>query len=243
MIVKLLAPVHYEVAQLRSRGTRVHTSSTGRSLLYYVSILILVIPFAALAAGVGGLLGMTVAVAGWGVGWLDSGAATGAGIGVAALAVCVLVFVVHRRQPKVSPLVHAEKVNAFVEEMKRRGVQSKDAAPIFFRIVWALGFQVPPPHFLGIWGNFCWAFGLIAPCIISAGSIYWLKNPNTPLWAIWVTTLVFLGGVGWLIAYSAATFCSAANQFQLPPWDRYTPCPEVSDLKQQPEGLKNRGRA
>lgn len=44
---------------------------------------------------------------------------------------------------------HRQKVDRLVAELGRQGVSSYTVAPPLFRLLWALGLEVPPPLFLG----------------------------------------------------------------------------------------------
>ena len=45
-------------------------------------------------------------------------------------------------------MTHREKVDRLKVEMQSKGVMPTMSAPLEFRLLWALGFEVPPPHFL-----------------------------------------------------------------------------------------------
>ncbi|HSG31875.1 MAG TPA: DUF6404 family protein [Thermodesulfobacteriota bacterium] len=47
-------------------------------------------------------------------------------------------------------MTHQEKVDHFVEKMKSNGVEKSETAPLLFRLIWKLGFQIPPPQFINI---------------------------------------------------------------------------------------------
>jgi hypothetical protein len=212
-------------------GPAPKTPNASRGVVAYVTLLILVCPFAALAAGTGAFLGMSVAVAGWGAAWLGVGAAWGAGIAVLLLGVWMILFVVCPKQPKIDPLIHTEKIAAFIQDMKDRGMDPHTAFPILFRLVWMMGLQVPPPLFLGMWGNFLWSAGFFGTLIASAGAVIWWQHPNIPLWVMWLTALILSSGVVAVCAFNASATRSAVRKLQLPSWDRYKPpvSPEVLD--------------
>ncbi len=194
-------------------------------LLNYVVLLIFAIPLAALATGVGAFLGMTVAVAGWGPAFLNEGALVGVSVSLVLLLIWVIVFVVRAREPPTGTITHVEKVTLFVEEMKGRGVAPGVAAPALFRLWWNLGFQAPPPLFLGVWVNFAWSFALMATLLVSAAAIYWWKHPHVSLWNIWLTVLLFLPVLAVLVVYGAVAANRTARKYQLPPWEDFRPAP------------------
>jgi hypothetical protein len=45
-------------------------------------------------------------------------------------------------------MTHREKVDAALAYLKTRKISGSSAAPPFFRLCWALGIKIPPPHFL-----------------------------------------------------------------------------------------------
>ncbi len=46
-------------------------------------------------------------------------------------------------------MTHRRKVEHLIEELGNQGVGTYTAAPPLFRLLWALGLEVPPPFFLG----------------------------------------------------------------------------------------------
>jgi len=46
-------------------------------------------------------------------------------------------------------MTHRQKVDHLIEELSQQGVGSYTTAPPFFRLLWKLGLDVPPPLFLG----------------------------------------------------------------------------------------------
>ncbi len=46
-------------------------------------------------------------------------------------------------------LTHRQKVDRLITDLHKQGVSSYTVAPPLFRQLWALGFHVPPPFFLG----------------------------------------------------------------------------------------------
>jgi hypothetical protein len=63
-----------------------------------------------------------------------------------------------------------EKTETLIKDLQKRGVSPYTTAPPLFRLLWAIGLQVPPPFFLGFltltllsgvffgvfWGAFMW---------------------------------------------------------------------------------------
>jgi hypothetical protein len=46
-------------------------------------------------------------------------------------------------------MTHRQKVDHLIAELGQQGVSRYKAAPPLFRLLWALGLEVPPPLFLG----------------------------------------------------------------------------------------------
>ncbi len=198
-----------------------------RGFLSYVNILILVSPFAVLAAGPGAFLGMCLAVVGWGAPFLRMGAVAGAGIGVVLVGAWVVISLVRAKEPKIAPVVHAEKIASFIQDMKSRGENPQWIAPILFRwecmLGFHLGFQVPPPLFMGYWSNFLRVAALLGALCMWAGAVVWWERPNSSMWSNCLTELFFLLVAVGLGVASAAAYHKQARKYQLPSWDNYTP--------------------
>jgi hypothetical protein len=46
-------------------------------------------------------------------------------------------------------MTHRQKIDRLIEELRPRGVRPRMIAPPIFRLLWAMGLEVPPPLFLG----------------------------------------------------------------------------------------------
>jgi hypothetical protein len=46
-------------------------------------------------------------------------------------------------------VTHRQKVDYLIEDMRRRGMGASAVAPPVFKLLWAMGFEVPPPLFMG----------------------------------------------------------------------------------------------
>ncbi len=167
------------------------TVNADRGFVGIITALILVSPIAALAAGVGAFFGMSVGVAAWGQESLAGGAAVGAGVGVLLVSAWAVVFVGRVRASKEEWQIHAEKLAAYFQDMKSRGVESHGGDPTF-RMLWMLGLKVPPPLFLGTLGNFLHPVGILGAIILTADAINWWQRPNYPMWIMWVAVSIFL---------------------------------------------------
>ena len=113
---------------------------------------------------------------------------------------------------------HRQKVERLITELRRQGVSPYTVAPPLFRLLWALGLEVPPPFFLGfvtltlLMGAF---FGIFW------GAFMWLLQ-----WRAWHIPLelaiVASAGVGLLFGLSMAGYYRwKAARLRLPPWESY----------------------
>jgi len=196
------------------------TANAGRGFVGIITVLILVSPIAALAAGVGAFVGMSVGVAAWGQETLGGGAAIGAGVGVFLVGAWAVVFVGRARAAKEESQIHAEKLAGYFQDMNSRGMRADD--PVF-RLLWLLGLKVPPPLFLGAWGSFLYPFGVFAPMVLTAGAILWWQRPNSTPWTMWLTASIFLLAAIGAGVYNVKATRSMALKLQLPSWDQYVP--------------------
>jgi hypothetical protein len=122
-----------------------------------------------------------------------------------------------RRTPTAAP--HADrrqKVERLIADLRQRGVSPYTAAPPLFRLVWALGLDVPPPLFLGFlpltllmgafygafWGAFMW-------------TLQW-RAWQMPLWLAVLTAAC--AGLAFGLSMAGYYRWKAAR---LPPWESY----------------------
>src|SRR5438093_3044568 len=83
----------------------------------------------------------------------------------------------------INSLTHRQKVDRLITDLHKQGVSSYTVAPPLFRLLWALGFHVPPPFFLGfltltlLMGAF---FGILW------GALMWLLQ-----WRAWHLSMGF----------------------------------------------------
>ena len=205
----------------------------GGGFVRIINVVILVCPIAALAAGAGAFIGMSVAVAWWGNEFLRHGAVAGAGAGVLLVIVWAAV-VAGRAQASTKELqAHAEKLAAYFQDMKGRGIGTDD--PVF-HLLWRLGLKVPPPVFLGACGSFCYPFGVFAPMVLTGGAVLWWGHPNYSLWSIWASASLFLLAAVGLGIYSVKATRARALKLQLPSWDQYVPAPITGIAETSTEG-------
>jgi hypothetical protein len=112
-------------------------------------------------------------------------------------------------------MTHKEKVDFLREEMARHSVDSLTIAPLFVRILWAIGLAIPPPVFwrpasLAI---FYGSLGLII------GFLLWAAHalPDSPTLQILILAALALLYSIWGSWY----YRRKARQLNLPSWEKY----------------------
>jgi hypothetical protein len=198
--------------------------SQARGFVGMLMVVFLLTPIAALAAGTGAFVGMTVAVVAFAPESLGGGAGVGAGVGVLLVLAWAGYFISRARASKEELRGHAEKLAAYFQDMQSRGMNPD--GPVF-RLLWTLGLKVPPPLFLGAAGSFLYPFGVFAPMVLTAAAVLWWQRPNSPAWVIWVTASIFLLVVIAGSVYNIKATRSMAMKLQLPSWDQYVPVPST----------------
>jgi hypothetical protein len=130
-----------------------------------------------------------------------------------------------------SAITHREKIAYFLEEVKKHGIDPRTAAPWIYKSLWALGVEIPPPHFLGYMANALLQSALV---LLLAPLVFGM---------IALVLIVFFGGLSrtflvcavagtlgslWSSWRRAGTWKSEARTLNLPPWRDY---PMVPSLK------------
>jgi hypothetical protein len=116
-------------------------------------------------------------------------------------------------------MTHRQKVDRLIAELGKKGVNQYTVAPPLFRLLWALGLNVPPPFFLSFatlvltfaplfgipWGGFMWLFA-------------WQGTRLSMEVAIITSALagVFFG------VTMAGYYCWKARQLNLPAWEDHS---------------------
>ncbi|HEV3386416.1 MAG TPA: DUF6404 family protein [Gemmata sp.] len=119
---------------------------------------------------------------------------------------------------EINGTTHRQKVERLIADLRKQGVSPYSVAPPLFRLLWALGLNVPPPLFLGfvtltlLMGAF---FGILW------GAIMWLLQ-----WQAWRMPIElaagFSGGAGLLFGVSMAGYYRwKAARLGLPSWESY----------------------
>jgi hypothetical protein len=116
---------------------------------------------------------------------------------------------------------HRGRVEAYIDEMAGLGIGTYTSAPPLFRLLWALGFEIPPPLFL-----------TALPLTLIAGSMFAI------FWGLGMSLVVWRSSYGlpaWLVlgvavlagllfgACLAAYYRWKARSLSLPSWENYLP--------------------
>jgi hypothetical protein len=111
-----------------------------------------------------------------------------------------------------------QKVKHLIADLRHRGVSPYTAAPPLFRLLWAMGLDVPPPLFLGflpltlllgaffgaLWGGFMWL-------------LLW-RALHMPLGVAALTSACDGLAFGLCMAWY---YRQKAERLRLPPWEDY----------------------
>jgi uncharacterized protein DUF6404 len=144
-------------------------------------------------------------------------------------------------------LTHRQKVDLLITELRKQGVSPYTVAPPFFRQLWALGFHVPPPFFLGF---FTLTLLTGIPFGVLWGAFMWLlqwQALNLPIWRPrhWSIGFAVLtaAGAGLLFGLSMAAFYRwKAARLRLPPWESYPAAvPESFSSRKNPSRITEKG--
>lgn len=115
-------------------------------------------------------------------------------------------------------MTYREEVDRFIAEMQGRGVGASTAAPPLFRLLWARGFQIPPPLFLGFVPLALGTGGFFA---VAWGVVMWLlvwRVTNLPVGMAIIISLF----AGLLFGISmAGYFRWKAARLGISSWDEY----------------------
>ncbi|HEU4395793.1 MAG TPA: DUF6404 family protein [Planctomycetota bacterium] len=114
-------------------------------------------------------------------------------------------------------MTHREATRRFIDDMQSRGENPWDVAPPFFRLLWRLGWTVPPPHYLPSRTTACLlggAFGVMFGVFFVTFSLLVEMPLEIAIAAPLLSGLYF----GVSMAYH---YRSAFVRLDLPPWDSY----------------------
>lgn len=128
------------------------------------------------------------------------------------------------------PWSHAAKIECLQLELASRGVKKNAAAPPFFRLLWKLGLEVPPPLFLSFAQNASFLGGLFA---VGWGLWMWawLYFCMKPVKPIPLFLMSFFAGL--IFGLAMAGWVKWQNRkLKLPLWQNYPA--EPADIFSQP---------
>ena len=113
---------------------------------------------------------------------------------------------------------HHQKIALLLEDLTSRGIGEKTIVPPLFSLAWKLGFQIPPPHFLG--------FGALALIMGTFFGVIW----GVVMWlSIWRHQGLPIGGAVFASFVAGVLFGSVmaiyyrrkARKLCLPSWSEY----------------------
>src|SRR5262249_49975063 len=130
------------------------------------------------------------------------------------------------------PMSHAARVEFMLRNLGRRGIRPTTAAPPFFRLLWKLGYEVPPPLFLGFGKNALLMGGTYG--LVMAGAIYLFLLSFVTLAKPYSLLGLFAGFLWFVLLFGipfglamAAVVRWTARPLALPAWRDY---PRETDL-------------
>jgi hypothetical protein len=134
-------------------------------------------------------------------------------------------------------MTHREKVNCLIEDLRERGVGASTVAPPLFRLLWALGLEVPPPLLMGFvpltllmgflfgffWGLFMALFFLVWQFLGDGfgQALAWERIVAKGLFVV-IVVAPCAALAGLLFGLTMAVYMRwKSAQLGLPSWDRY----------------------
>jgi hypothetical protein len=115
-------------------------------------------------------------------------------------------------------MTHREKVDYLISDLTQRGIKRRTIAPPHWRMVWKLGWLIPPPHFMGFFALTLLCGSL--PCLLLE-LFMWFMGRSYGLNGRLI--LLLSGGASGVLCglIGAASFRLQAAKLGLPPWERY----------------------
>jgi Family of unknown function (DUF6404) len=124
------------------------------------------------------------------------------------------------------PVTHREKVTYAIEDLAQRGIDTATSAPPAWRVAWALGVKIPPPHFMGF-TSLALSSGTLFGVLW--GLVIWYLLWHSRGWLFTASAAALAGGAYGLLM--AACYRYSAAKLALPSWEQY-PGPELSTASQ-----------
>jgi hypothetical protein len=111
---------------------------------------------------------------------------------------------------------HREKVNYVLADLDQRGVKRYYSAPPLWRVAWAIGIPLRPPHFMGFLPATLFNGGYFG---FAWGALMWLLVWRSAEIAFAATAATAAGALFGL--FMGVYYRRSAAKLQLPPWERY----------------------
>jgi hypothetical protein len=123
-------------------------------------------------------------------------------------------------------MTHREKVDYLLRDLKALKINKSLAAPPIFKLIWLLGFEIPPPMFLSQMVN-C----LILSPIVFSGIVVLLVVMFFGGLSLMLVPLYGCAILALLVNMSkqAATWTNQGTKLNLPPWKDYPNVPPTED--------------
>lgn len=120
-------------------------------------------------------------------------------------------------------MTFGQTVRRACDSLVSQGIDEYTAAPPLWRTCWAVGINIPPPHFLSF-RTLVLVFGSVYVAVV--GGLLWLVQ-----WASlmdipgFIIGFVMLGGWPWFSFYMAGNYEQTARRLQIPSWKSYLTAP------------------
>ncbi|MFZ6710621.1 DUF6404 family protein [Undibacterium sp. TC9W] len=112
------------------------------------------------------------------------------------------------------------KRQAALKLLEKTGIMRSNYAPPYFRLLWRMGFDVPPPHFAQFWQN-----ALFSGCFFATGwgaLMYFFVWSKTPVPVTNMLTSAVIDGVLFGLAL-ASYYAHGKRKHGLPSWQEFKP--------------------
>ena len=115
---------------------------------------------------------------------------------------------------------HAAKVAFMIEDLRRRGISVYASAPPFFRFLWKIGLEVPPPLFLRSWINALLLGSVFGSLWYFCMAVAFFIPTGRPV--VFLLMAPFGAAVGLLFGTIMAIYFGwKRRRLQLPRWQNY----------------------
>ena len=118
-------------------------------------------------------------------------------------------------------MTHQEKVAYLLENLKAHGIDSRKAAPPIFKLLWALGLEIPPPLFMCQTVNWLVLMPFTFAAITVLVVLFFCLGTSWILQVLYAITILGLLVKSW---QQAGAWAELGARLNLPQWQNY---PEV----------------